>query len=74
MSTAASATTAELSAVAEAIGEYQRRVGGLAAAHLGEGRDRDDELVAAIYEAERSLGVAERSLRRALKVAARGRR
>jgi hypothetical protein len=56
---------AELSAAAEAIGDYQRRVGALAGAV---GRDRDD-LLAAIYEAERSLGVAQRSLRRAIKVA-----
>ena len=59
------ATVAELSAAAEAIGEYQRRVGALA---NSVGKDRDD-LLTAIYEAERSLGVAERSIRRAIKVA-----
>jgi hypothetical protein len=56
---------AELSAAAEAIGDYQRRVGALAG---GVGTDRDD-LLTAIYEAERSLGVAERSIRRAIKKA-----
>ena len=36
MSTASvEATTAELSAAAEAVGSYQRRVGALAAPHLG---------------------------------------
>lgn len=61
-----SATAAELSAAAEAINSYQRRVSGLAADYAG--TDRDD-LLAAIYEAERSLGVAERTIRRALKLA-----
>lgn len=63
-----SATVAELSSAAEAIGSYQRRVGGLVAAHVND--DRED-LVAALYEAERSLGIAERTLRRAIKLAAR---
>lgn len=62
------ATAAELSSTAEAISSYQRRVGGLVAAHIND--DRDD-LVAAIYEAERSLGIAERTLRRAIKLANR---
>ena len=61
-----SSTVAELSSAAEAISGYQRRVGGLAANHVHD--DRDD-LVAAIYEAERSLGVAARTLRRAIKLA-----
>jgi len=61
-----SATVAELSSAAEAIGAYQRRVGGLAAVHADD--DRED-LVAAIYEAERALGIAERTLRRAIKLA-----
>ncbi len=62
------ATAAELSSAAEAINGYQRRVGGLVAAHAND--DRDD-LVAAIYEAERSLAMAERTLRRAIKLANR---
>ena len=67
MSTASvEATTAELSAAAEAVGSYQRRVGALAAPHLGTERE---DLVAAIYEAERALRTAERSLQRARKVA-----
>ncbi len=61
-----SATVAELSSAAEAIGAYQRRVSGLAAVHAND--DRED-FVAAIYEAERSLGIAERTLRRAIKLA-----
>jgi len=60
------ATAAELSAAAEAISSYQRRVGDLVAPHLGTERD---DLVAAIYEAERALRSAERLLQRAAKVA-----
>jgi hypothetical protein len=59
-------TVAELSSAADAISSYQRRVGGLAAQHAND--DRDD-LIAAIYEAERALRAAERTLRRAIKVA-----
>ena len=59
---------AELGAAAEAITDYQRRVGALA----GRIGTEHDDLVTAIYEAERSLGVAERSIRRALKVASKG--
>ena len=60
------ATAAELSAAAEAIATYRRRVGDLAAPLLG---TEHDDLVSAIYEAERSLGTAERVLQRAVKVA-----
>ena len=60
------ATAAELSAAAEAVASYRRRVGGLAAPLLG---TEHDDLVSAIYEAERSLGTAERVLQRAVKVA-----
>lgn len=59
------ATGAELSAAAEAIAAYQRRVAALAGPHLGS--DRED-LVAAIYEAERALRTAERHLQRAVKL------
>jgi hypothetical protein len=62
----ASATAAELSAAAEAIATYQRRVADLVAPHLGSERE---DLVAAIYEAERALRTAERLLQRAAKVA-----
>ena len=56
---------AELSSAAEAIGDYGRRVGALAS---NVGKDRED-LLTAIHEAQRSLGIAERSIRRAIKVA-----
>jgi len=62
----ARATAAELSAAAEAIRSYQRRVSDLAHPHLGTERD---DLVTAIYEAERSLRTAERLLQRAVKLA-----
>lgn len=59
--------TAELAAAAEAIADYQRRVGGLAGTFAPGERD---DLVTAIYEAERALGVAERAIRRAGRLAA----
>jgi hypothetical protein len=62
------ALVAELSAAAEAIGDYGRRVRALTS---GVPADRDDVLTA-IVEAERSLGIAERAIRRAIKVAADG--
>jgi hypothetical protein len=62
-----SATGAELSAAAEIVGRYRRRVGELAIAHLG---DERDDLVSAIHEAERALRTAERALQRAERVAA----
>jgi hypothetical protein len=60
------ATAAELSAAVDAIASYQRRVSDLARPYLGTERD---DLVAAIYEAERSLRSAERQLQRALRLA-----
>jgi hypothetical protein len=65
-SSSVAATLVELSAAAEAIAGYQRRVAALAGPHLG--TDRED-LVAAIYEAERALRSAERLLQRAAKLA-----
>jgi len=59
-------TAAELSAALEAVGSYRRRVGELVVPHLGTERE---DLIAAIYEAERALRTAERVLQRALKVA-----
>jgi hypothetical protein len=56
---------AELSSAAEAIGDYQRRVAALTARVE---KERND-LLTAIYEAERALGVADRAIRRAIKVA-----
>lgn len=66
------ATIAELSSAAEAIRSYQGRVGALASSWRGpRGETTDDAVVSAIQEAERSLSVAERAIRRALKVANR---
>ncbi len=65
-SSAATATSAELSAAAEAVGGYRRRVAALVGPHLGTERE---DIVAAIYEAERALRSAERVLQRAVKVA-----
>jgi len=61
-----SSTVAELTAATDAIGAYRQRVADLAPAHVG--KERDD-LVTAIYEAERALRVAERTLQRALRLA-----
>lgn len=67
MSTSSTAATAaELSAAAEVIATYQRRVAALAGPHLGTERE---DLVAAIYEAERALRTTERLLQRAVKLA-----
>jgi hypothetical protein len=65
-SSATTATAAELSAAAEAIGGYRQRVAALVGPHLGTERE---DLVDAIYEAERALRSAERVLQRAVKVA-----
>jgi hypothetical protein len=61
-----SATVAELTAATDAISAYRQRVANLALPHVG--KERDD-LVTAIYEAERALRVAERTLQRALRLA-----
>jgi hypothetical protein len=66
MSSSVTATAGELSAAADAIAGYQRRVAALAGPHLGTERE---DLVAAIYEAERALRTAERLLQRARKIA-----
>lgn len=57
---------AELGSTAEAVAGYKRRLAVLAAT-VDDGRN--DDLVAAIFEAERNLGVAERTVRRAHKIA-----
>lgn len=67
MGSPSTATAAELSAAAEAIEGYRRRVSDLAGRYLGTERD---DLVSAIYEAERSLRTSGRLLQRALKLAA----
>jgi len=53
-------------AAADAVGGYRQRVAELVLGH--QGQDRDD-LVTAIYEAERALRLAERALLRALRAA-----
>jgi hypothetical protein len=65
-------TIAELTVAAEGIRSYQVRIGAMATSWRDRaGEAGDDDVVAAIFEAERSLGVAERAIRRALKVAGR---
>lgn len=59
-------TAAELSAAAEAVDRYRERVAELARPHLGSERE---DLVAAIFEAERALRSAQRTLARAARVA-----
>lgn len=66
-SPATETTVAELNVLVEQMERYRERVGGLAVPHLG--TDRDD-LIAVIYEAERAIVSAARTLRRAAKVAA----
>jgi hypothetical protein len=66
-SSATETTIAELNVLVEHFERYRERVAALAVPHLG--TDRDD-LVAVIYEAERSILTASRTLRRAAKVAA----
>jgi ferric-dicitrate binding protein FerR (iron transport regulator) len=61
-----SSAAAELSAAVEAVAGYRRRVIDLVGPQLGPNRD---DLVSAIYEAERSLRTAERLLHRAMKLA-----
>lgn len=59
-------TAAELAAAADTVDRYRQRVADLAQPHLGTERE---DLVAAIYEAERALRSAHRQLQRAAKVA-----
>ena len=62
---AASSTAAELAALAETVSRSRQRVAGLAEPYLGTERE---DIVAAVYEAERQLRGAERALQRALKL------
>jgi uncharacterized membrane protein len=62
-----SAIVAELGAAAEAIGDYGRRVRAL----TNDVPVERDDLLTAIVEAERSLRIAERAIRRAIKVASK---
>lgn len=58
-------TAADLAAVADTVERSRERVARLADPYLGTERE---DVVAAIYEAERQLRSAERGLRRALKL------
>lgn len=60
-------TAAELTAITDNVAQYRSRVAGLAEPWIG--TDRED-VVAAIYEAERQLRNAERTLHRAIKTCA----
>jgi hypothetical protein len=60
-----SSTAADLAAVAETVSRSRQRVAGLVEPYLGS--DRED-IIAAVYEAERQLRGAERALQRALKL------
>ena len=61
-------TAAELAAAAEAVERYRQRVADLVTPRMGAERE---DLLSAIFEAERSLRSAHRLLTRAAKVAAR---
>jgi hypothetical protein len=56
-----------LAAVADTVGRSRTRVASLAEPYLGSERE---DIVAAVYEAERQLRGAERALQRALKLLA----
>jgi len=65
MSASLESMNAELSAAAEAVARYRDRMADLAASMSGENED----LVSAIYEAERALLTAHRSILRAQRLA-----
>lgn len=65
MAESTESTAAELSAIADNVAQYRRRVAGLAEPWIGTERD---DVVTAIHEAERQLRNAERTLVRALRV------
>lgn len=71
----AESLTVELNAVAEALGDANRRLGSLLAeasrAHHHGDDGGDDDVTAAIIEAERTVGYAERAIRRAARLAGR---
>lgn len=60
-----SSTAAELAAVAETVERARERVAALAEPYLGTERE---DIVTAVYEAERQMLGAHRALQRALKV------
>ena len=57
-------TAAELTAITDNVAQYRSRVAGLAEPWIGTERE---DVAAAIYEAERQLRNAERTLNRAIK-------
>ena len=57
-------TAAELTAITDNVAQYRSRVAGLAEPWVGTERD---DVAAAIYEAERQLRNAERTLNRAIR-------
>jgi len=57
-----SALTAEIGAIADGIDMYRSRVAGLAEPLVGSPKE---DLIAALYEAERALRTAHRAMRRA---------
>jgi hypothetical protein len=65
MSTPDTSTAAELAALAESVGRARDRVAALAEPYLGTERE---DVVSTVYEAERQLAGAERTIRRALRL------
>lgn len=61
-------TAAEISALTDAIERARQRVAGLAEPFLASQRD---DIISALYESERALLAAERTLQRALKALGR---
>lgn len=57
-------TVAELSSIADSVGRYRERVADLAQPYIGSARE---DVLSAVYEAERQLRSAERAIQRALK-------
>ena len=60
------ASAAEIGAIADGVDRYRSRVAGLAEPLAGTTKD---DLIAVLYEAERSLLSAHRALQRAVKLA-----
>ncbi|MCU1393674.1 MAG: hypothetical protein JWM34_2102 [Ilumatobacteraceae bacterium] len=63
----ASISAAEVGSIADGIDMYRSRVGGLAEPLLG---SPNEDLIAALHEAERALRNAHRAMRHALKLSA----
>jgi hypothetical protein len=63
----AAASHAEIGSIADGIDVYRARVAGLAEPLMG---SNADDLLAALFEAERSLRAAHRAMRKAVKLSA----